>query len=194
SAVAAGWFSLRNRHLYGDLTGGDYLLRLLHRPERGSTVGVLGDHGFWSAMAADAWGRFAPLPGSLELLLALAAAGCIAWQLRRPTVAWAVLAGYAVVLLVAVARLYADGGRPRGRCLSPLLVVAGPAVGIVADRFRIASAIAVVLAVLYDVRHLHGVLARYVHAPRRGWGRIEHAALDQAGVPLPAVVLALLAG
>ena len=86
-----------------------------------STGGALVDPGFWSAMAADAWGPFAPLPGSLELLLAVAAVGCIAWQLRRPTVAWLVLAGYALVLLVAVARFYAEGGGAHGRYLYPLL-------------------------------------------------------------------------
>ena len=191
--IAAGWFYVRNRHLYGDLTGGDYLLRLLQRPVRGSTGGALVDPGFWSTMAADAWGPFAPLPGSLELLLGVAAVGCIGWQLRRPTVAWVVLAGYALVLLVAVARFYAEGGGAHGRYLYPLLVVAGPAVGIVAARFRIGPAIAVVLAVAYGVRHLHGVLARYVQAPQRGWAHIEDAALDRAGVPVPAVVLVVLA-
>jgi len=191
--VGAGWFYARNEYRYGDLTGGRYLYDLLDREPRMSVAGALVDHGFWSAMAADAWGRFAPLPGPLELLLGIAALACIVWQLRRPTVAWGVLAAYALVVVVAVARFYAQGGGAHGRYLYPLLAVAGPAVGIVAARFRIASAVAVVLAVLYGVRHLHGVLARYVHTPQRGWARIEDAALGQAGVPLHAGVLVLLA-
>ncbi len=192
--VAAGWFYARNVDRYGDVTGGGYLLRLLHRPAHASTAAALVDAGFWSGMAADAWGRFAPLPGPLEAVLALAAVGCVAWQLRgRPSLAWLVLAGYAVVVLVAVARFYADGGGAHGRYLYPLLAVVGPAVGIVADRFRIASAAGLVLAVALCVRHLHGVLVRYVKVPQHDWVQIEDAALRRAGVPLHAAVLALLA-
>jgi hypothetical protein len=190
--VAGGWFYARNVDRYGDVTGGGYLLRLLHRPTHGSTAGALVDPGFWSQMAADAWGRFAPLPGPLEAVLAVAALACIAWQLRRPSVTWLVLAGYALVVLVAVARFYAEGGGAHGRYLYPLLAVAGPAVGIVADRFRIVSAVALVAAVALCVRHLHGVLVRYVKVPHHDWVQIEDAALRRAGVPLHAAVLALL--
>ena len=42
------------------------------------------------------------------------------------------------------------------------------------------------------MRHLHGVLARYVHLPDRGYGSLEDEALRRAGVPAPTVVLVLL--
>jgi len=174
--VAGGWFYARNVDRYGDVTGGGYLLRLLHRPAHGSTAAALVDPGFWSGMAADAWGRFAPLPGPLEVLLAVAALGCVAWQLRgRPSVAWLVLAGYAVIVLVAVARFYAEGGGAHGRYLYPLLAVAGPAVGIAAARFRIGPAVALVAAVLLCVRHLHEELARYVKVPHHDLVQLERA-------------------
>jgi len=193
AAAAAGWFYVRNQRRYGDPTGGGALLRLLHRPAHASTAGALIDPHVWSQIAADAWGRFAPLPGPLELLLALAAVVCIAWQLRRPTVAWAVLAGYALVLLVAVVRFYAEGGGAHGRYLYPLLAVAGPAVGIAAARFRIGPAVALVAAVVLCVRHLHEELARYVKVPHHDLVQLEDAALRRAGVPLHAGVLVVLA-
>ncbi len=56
-----------------------------------------------------------------------------------------------------------------------------------------APAIGVVLLVVACVIHLHGVLERYVHVPGRSYGDLEETALRQAGVPAPAVVLALLA-
>ena len=97
AAVAAGWFYVRNTSRYGDPTGGGYLLDLLDRPRRSSLVGVASDPGFWSQITADAWGRFAALPGPLEPLLAAAATACLVWQVRRtPTVPWLVLSGYAV--------------------------------------------------------------------------------------------------
>ena len=94
AALAAGWFYVRNVSLYGDPTGGSYLLDLLDRPRRWSLSASPVDPGFWSPITADAWGLFAPLPGPLEPLLALAAVACLVWQVRRtPTVPWLVLAG-----------------------------------------------------------------------------------------------------
>jgi hypothetical protein len=155
---------------------------------------VVGDPGFWSAITTDAWGRFAGLPGPLEPLLALAATACLVWQVRRsPTVPWLVLTGYAVLVVAAVVQFHAAGGSAHGRYLYPLLVVAGAAMGATAARLRLAPALAVVLLVAYSVRHLHGVLARYVHVADHGYGRLEDTALRQAGVPAPGLVLALLA-
>ena len=193
AALAAGWFYVRNVSLYGDPTGGSYLLDLLDRPHRGSAFGVAVDPGFWSSIAADAWGLFSPLPGPVELLLALAAVACFAWQVwRTPTVPWLTLAGYAVLVLAAVVQFHAAGGSAHGRYLYPLLIVAGAGVGVAAARARVASAVGVVVLVSFGVRHLHGVLARYVHVPGRGYGLLEETALRRAGVPAPALVLVLL--
>ena len=145
-------------------------------------------------ITADAWGRFAPLPGPLELLLALAAAACFAWQVcRTPTVPWLTLAGYAVLVLAAVVQFHAAGGSAHGRYLYPLLIVAGAGVGVTAARAaggvrRSASG----PAVAFCVRHLHGVLGAL--RPRAGPGvrGLEETALRQAGVPAPTLVLALL--
>ena len=112
---------------------------------------------------------------------------------RRPTVAWGVLAAYALVVVVAVARFYAQGGGAHGRYLYPLLAVAGPAVAIAAARFRIGPAVALVAAVLLCVRHLHEELARYVKVPHHDLVQLEDAALRRAGVPLHAGVLVVLA-
>ena len=194
AAIAAGWFYVRNTSRYGDPTGGGYLLDLLDRPRRSSVVGVALDPGFWSQITADAWGRFAALPGPLEPLLAAAATACLVWQVRRtPTVPWLVLSGYAVVVALAVVRFHAAGGSAHGRYLYPLLLVAGAAVGASAAGLRVAPAIGVVLLVVACVIHLHGVLERYVHVPGRSYGDLEQTALRQAGVPAPTVVLALLA-
>ncbi len=194
AAAAAGWFYVRSTSRYGDPTGGSYLLDLLDRPGRSSMVGVAADPGFWSAVSADAWGRFAALPGPLEPLLAAAATACLVWQVRRtPTVPWLVLAGYAVLVVAAVVRFHAAGGSAHGRYLYPLLIVAGAAVGVTAANLRAASAIGVVALVACGVIHLHGVLERYVHVTGRAYGALEETALRRAGVPAPAVVLALLA-
>jgi hypothetical protein len=194
AVLAAGWFYVRNTSRYGDPTGGSYLLDLLDRPHRSSLLGVLVDPTFWSGITSDAWGRFAPLPGPLEPLLAVAVAACLAWQVRRsPTVPWLALTGYAVLVLAAVVRFHAAGGSAHGRYLYPLLVVAGAAVGVTAARARVLPALALVLLTAFSVRHLHGALERYVHVDDRGYGTLEDAALRQAGVPAPGLVLALLA-
>jgi hypothetical protein len=66
-------------------------------------------------------------------------------------------------------------------------------VGATAAGLRVAAAVGVIALVVACVIHLHGVLERYVHVPGRSYGELEETALRQAGVPAPAVVLALLA-
>lgn len=194
ATVAAGWFYVRNADRYGDPAGGSYLLDLLGRPRQGSTAGVLVDPGFWSGIAADAWGRFAPLPGPLEVVLAAGAVACLVLcVVRSPTVPWLVLAGYAAVLLVGVAQFHAAGGGAHGRYLYPALAAVAPAVGVVLARVRVAAAAGIAVLAVFAVRHLHAELSRYVKVPGHDWGSLEDAALRRAGVPGHGVVLALLA-
>jgi 4-amino-4-deoxy-L-arabinose transferase-like glycosyltransferase len=54
-AVAAGWFYLRNRRLYGDLSGSVTLLERFDRSPAGTVMGLLTDPGFWRTQQERLW-------------------------------------------------------------------------------------------------------------------------------------------
>jgi hypothetical protein len=62
--AAAGWFYLRNRMLYGDITGSAALLERFGRVPGGTVPRLLGDPGFWRSQQQRLWGVTTNLPGS----------------------------------------------------------------------------------------------------------------------------------
>jgi hypothetical protein len=63
-AAVAGWFYLRNRALYGDLTGSAALLERFGRTPRGGVLEVLAEAGFWRSQLQRLWAVTTNLPGS----------------------------------------------------------------------------------------------------------------------------------
>jgi hypothetical protein len=145
--VAAGWFYLRNRALYGDLGGTAENLRLFGFGERRPLLGVLGSGRFWSGVYDQLWGRMAggqflasgvlALPG--RLLGAVVVAGLVLGGARaarargsaaaatgglRPAgraVAWLLVLATGPLMLVAMAGYVAEGGGTHARYLYPAL-------------------------------------------------------------------------
>jgi 4-amino-4-deoxy-L-arabinose transferase-like glycosyltransferase len=62
--ATAGWFYLRNRTLYGDLTGSAALLERFGRVPHGTVPELLGQPGFWRSQQQRLWGVTTNLPGS----------------------------------------------------------------------------------------------------------------------------------
>jgi hypothetical protein len=62
--LVAGWFYLRNRTRYGDLTGSGALLEQFGRVPRGTTLGTLTEPDFWRSQQQRLWGVTTNLPGS----------------------------------------------------------------------------------------------------------------------------------
>jgi hypothetical protein len=144
-AVAAGWFYLRNRALYGDLGGTAENLRLFGFDQRRPFLGVVGSGRFWSGVYDQLWGRMAGgqflargelvWPG--RLLGAVVAAGLAAGGVRvarqrhlatatrgSPAatgrlVAWLLVVGTVPLMMAALAGYVAEGGGAHARYLYP---------------------------------------------------------------------------
>jgi hypothetical protein len=149
--AVAGWFYLRNRTLYGDLTGSSALLERFGRAPGGSIRGLLTEPGFWRAQQRRLWDVVSDWPsahGSLTRnlwLLGLAPlAGLLLagarWLARlargggRPDPARTVAVGLCVLLLgllqLSVVRLVADGHLSHPRYLFPGLATVGLAAAV----------------------------------------------------------------
>jgi len=138
ATAAAGWFYLRNRHLYHSATGTGALLAKFSRLRRGTVPQMLLEQDFWRSQVRRLWDQ-SPSPAgknadavwwclTVAPLLGLAFAG-VRWLRRAlppPTsllLAW--LAGLAVAGLVELgaASFYSLGGTAHGRYLLPALSV-----------------------------------------------------------------------
>ena len=138
AAAAAGWFYVRNRHLYGSATGTGALLQKFSRNRRGTVLQALLGQDFWRGQLRRLWDDSAGPSGTNGVtawyyltfvpLLGLTLAG-VRW-LRRALpppnsllLAW--LAGLAVAGLVELgaASFYSLGGTAHGRYLLPALSV-----------------------------------------------------------------------
>jgi hypothetical protein len=145
-AAVAGWFYLRNRALYGDLTGSTALLERFGRIPRGTTLGTLAEPDFWRSQQQRLWGVTTNLPGSggrlsrqLWLLGLLPLTGLVLaggrWARRlvggdgRPSqgqvVAVALCVFLVVLLELSLAQFVSRGGGAHVRYLFPGLVAIG---------------------------------------------------------------------
>ena len=150
-AIAAGWFYVRNVSLYGDPTGGSYLLDLLDRPHRGSRRSA------WPSTPASGR-RSRRTRGAASRRCRVRSSCCWRWRPSR-CFAWQVWR-HADRAVADARRLracwcwprscqfHAAGGSAHGRYLYPLLIVAGAGVGVTAARARVASAVGVVVLVV----------------------------------------------
>jgi hypothetical protein len=152
-AAVAGWFYLRNRRLYGDLTGSAALLERFDRSPTGSVLGLLTDPGFWRTQQERMWrlepdavrpgpiGQYLWLLGLVPLAGLLLAGG--RWLARRsrgwrPDPGRLVGVGLCLLLLgllqLSVVQLVASGHMIHARYLFPGLVTIGlgAAVGLAA--------------------------------------------------------------
>jgi hypothetical protein len=150
--AVAGWFYLRNRRLYGDLTGSAALLERFDRTPAGSTLRLLTDPGFWYGQQQRLWGagnlvrgaddglvRYLWLLGLVPLAGLLLAGGrwLARWargRARRPDVGRLVGVGLCVLLLgllqLSVAQLVGSGHMIHPRYLFPGLVTIGLAAAV----------------------------------------------------------------
>ena len=143
----AGWFYLRNRALYGDLTGTAENLRLFGLGEHRPVLGVLGSGRLWSGVYDQLWGRMAgsqflargplALPGRLLgvlVIAGLAVGGVRAARSGRLAVsgpgpagvtgrvaAWLLVLATVPLMMVAMAGYVAAGGGTHARYLYPAL-------------------------------------------------------------------------
>lgn len=153
AAVCSGWFWLRSRHLYGDLTGSDINLARFGYGPRGTTAELLPDPHWAVTLARQLWGRVYDtaeyavgrwaLPGlavvgltvvgTLRLVVDAARhrSGSLAatWRSWSPTqrgraLAWPVLAAWVGLLYVSTMSYIASGGGIHGRYLLPGLPAA----------------------------------------------------------------------
>jgi 4-amino-4-deoxy-L-arabinose transferase-like glycosyltransferase len=148
-ALAGGWFYLRNRDLYGDLTGAAYLQEKFGRHRQGSIWDLLAHPVFLVGAWQDLWGSFRSrvaigsgkvVIGSKDSqigsragigagLMALAAVGWLAsiGRRRRPSrtavLTWCAAGGWLLVTIVAMAAFVGGGGTPHPRYLLPALPV-----------------------------------------------------------------------
>lgn len=144
--AAAGWFYLRNRALYGDLTGSAVLLERFGRVPHGSILGLLGEPGFWRSQQQRLWGVTTNLPGSggrlsrrLWLLGLVPLAGLLAGGARGLTRlahgTWRPVPGRTVVVILcllllgllelSLVQFVSQGGGAHVRYLFPGLVAIG---------------------------------------------------------------------
>ena len=153
AALSSGWFWLRSRHLYGDLTGSDVNLARFGYGPRGSTAELLRDPQWMVKLARQLWGRVYDtaeyavgrwaLPGLAVVGLTVVGAlrlvvdaarhrsGSLAatWRSWSPTergrtLAWPVLAAWVGLLYVSTVSYIASGGGIHGRYLLPGLPAA----------------------------------------------------------------------
>lgn len=153
AAVCSGWFWLRSRHLYGDLTGSDVNLARFGYGPRGTTVELLPDPHWAQTLARQLWGRVYDtaeyavgrwaLPGLAVVgLSALGAVRLVVDGTRRQSgrlsdrwrswtpvergraLLWPVLGGWVALLYVSTVSYIAAGGGIHGRYLLPGLPAA----------------------------------------------------------------------
>jgi 4-amino-4-deoxy-L-arabinose transferase-like glycosyltransferase len=185
--VTAGWFYLRNRDLYGSLTGDRHNLALLGRVvEEHSIVDVLTSgrfhHDLWTGLFGSVHPHLAlGIRGLVVLALAtFAVAGLVVRRRRhrrgvreagdRAALAgsalapWALLGAYALVVMIGVADHVAQGGAAHPRYLLPLVPL-----------------VAVVLAAAVDVLPRRKMVGRAVTADSDMVGRAVTADSDMVG-------------
>lgn len=150
-AAAAGWFYLRNRMLYGDITGSAALLERFGRVPGGTVPRLLVDPGFWRSQQQRLWGVTTNLPGSggrlsrqlwlLGLLplagLLFAGARWIGRMIRgaaRPDPGRAIAGALCVLLLglleLSLAQFVSRGGGAHVRYLFPGMAAIGLAAAV----------------------------------------------------------------
>jgi hypothetical protein len=151
AGLSSGWWYLRNRELYGTLTGTDFIVAMQNRGDHGGLVDLAGTGWFWRRLYDDVWagferqGSLAPWPreivevaGALALVL-LAVAAVRWWRGGRPLpdrvtgVAWGLMTLFALAAVLQIAYFYTTCGNPHARYLAAALPVAG-AVGAIALR------------------------------------------------------------
>ena len=144
--LAAGWFYLRNYHLYGDVTGSTHLQRKFGRVGGGTTLELLVDLELFGGVWQDLWGSFrsnlglgsgqmilgsprAQLGSRLVigagLVAASAVGGVIALVHRRPRspwgwLAWSVALGWTAICWAGLASFAGLGEGARTRATSSL--------------------------------------------------------------------------
>lgn len=156
--VVNGWFYLRNRHRYGDLTGSSYLNAKFGLPDGRSATGVLHEH-VWAEPVRTLLNRRAPqiVPGPPlwlwhatrgAVVIGLVSAGAIvvADQLmghrsnaapRTSALAWVGVSAVAALSLALAAAHWVSGGMIHPRYLFPALVVVAVAVMLPLARLRL---------------------------------------------------------
>jgi 4-amino-4-deoxy-L-arabinose transferase-like glycosyltransferase len=138
AAAVSGWFYLRNRSLYGSVTGTSALLEKFQRGSRGSIVEALLTPKFWTGQLQRLWDDSAGPSGrngttvfwylTAVPLLGLALGG-LRWLRhrvapdRRMVLAWLLCAGLAVLVELSIASFYSVGGSAHGRYVLPGLAV-----------------------------------------------------------------------
>ena len=151
AAVASGWWYLRNRREYGSFTGTGFIIQMQGRGQHAGYLELLQTPWFWRKLHSDIWGGFAR-SGSLatwprEIPETATAIGVVCllialvrwWQSGHPrsglrdTIAWTLLALFAVASVWQIVRFYTTGGNPHVRYLYAGLPVAG-ALGTIAFR------------------------------------------------------------
>jgi hypothetical protein len=221
--AGTGWFYLRNRQLYGDLTGSGRVADLF--PVRGgpSVHEMLTSGRFWLIIYRGAFGRSNAvngLPGDVATAvgvafvigLALAVARWLAGRLTTPppawspnptagtVVAWGLVAAHTIAVVATLVGYVAAGGAPFTRYLLPALPVAALllAMGLAAlpgGRRGLPTLLAVGALVPTFVIMTSRELA-FKHPPLRGLDLLDRfrTALAGNGLPAPDAVLGVLAG
>jgi hypothetical protein len=223
--IAAGsaiWFYLRNRSLYGSLTGAAYNQQLFRFKPQDHVLELLGSPAYFLRLYDGlwTWTRFnlprAPVPPVLVAvprLLALAAVAGLAvaaggrlWSGRRPAgwdlaAAWTLAVGWGVVVYVMVASYDGHGGHLHPRYLFPGLAVLAVAAALGLDRLPGARRGLWIWGATLVQLALTGVAwAGFVTAVRGGRpgsladlpGAVAEL-LEAGGAPWPWLVLALAA-
>lgn len=216
TVVAAGWFYVRNRHLYGDVSGLERLSVLFELEPLGSPWDRLSSVGFildqhdqlWGRLAGGTYLRGAPqqLARAVSALSLIGLFVALGRTLRRrarlrPILAWGLLASTLPLLLYAIAQHDARGGGPHARYLFPGLVALGAlnaaaysALPSLVRRSLSVIVLGVVLAL--NVVALHQVLQRQTGRLAPGADtrpfHLEADALTLAGVPASGALLSLM--
>ena len=201
AVAAAGWFYLRNRHLYGSATGTGALLAKFSRTAHGSVPQTLVAPEFWHDQLRRLWDDSAGPSGQNGItkwwyltfvpVLGLALAG-VRWLRRAlppPTpllLAWLACLAVAGLVELSAASFYSLGGTAHGRYLLPALSVlaVAAAAGVAALPGPRALPIIVALPLLAVVNLV--VWSRYLDVtlrPPDGESSIAHA-LRYAQVPV----------
>jgi hypothetical protein len=201
AAAAGGWFYLRNRSLYGTVTGTGALLEKFARGERGPVLRMLLDGDFWQGQLRRLWDDSAGPTGrngftkwwylTFVPVLGLALGG-VRWLRRAvppPTalvLGWLACLGLVGLVELSAASFYSLGGTAHGRYLLPALSVlaVAAAAGLAGLPGRRALPLLLALPLLVVV-NVH-VWSRYLEVtlrPPAGEGAIAHA-LRYAQVPV----------
>jgi hypothetical protein len=222
--VAGGsvsWFYLRNRSLYGSLTGADYNQRLFGFAPQDHVLGLLASPAYPLRLYDGLWvwtrfnlPRVPTLPALVaapRVLAVLAASGLLvaaAGGLRGPRAAgrdapalaaWALVVAWGVAVYVMVASYDGHGGRTHPRYLFPAIAVLAVAGALGLDRLPGARhglwvlGPAIVQLALTAAAWAAFVTALRGHRPGSPAGLLGAVAelLDAGGVPWPWALLAL---